>query len=422
MTSEARSPKRFSSGMSENALSPTAKRSSGGSPTPPIVVPVKTRTPSPAAPNPSKKSNFSISSILSRPDNVTESGKTKDYESSPASDKDTDVGKISANQSPLQHPETLRATFGSHVQDMLQRVQDSGTAFGHHALLHPGLSPAFLERQLPGKAGPWFPWFHPHPYLSLGLADRAFGAGALPGGSHAGSPCHVTPGSPSPGQRSPLSPRAGTEPTAPPGGPIDLHKDGHRKEAKPDLEQARAALAAAAQAHAADKSRARVGLADDDVTTDDDKMEVDESDYETEIVDYSPDRRRDERKSCAADADDDGSDTGSKVSSTLSPNDAASGHQAANGDDAKNRRKKKTRTVFSRSQVFQLESTFDMKRYLFELRESRTSRFTPPNGDTGQDLVPEPPEQVEAPAGGRTRGGQHGARRPADGPRPNPLP
>ncbi|XP_076367627.1 homeobox protein HMX3-B-like [Tachypleus tridentatus] len=30
----------------------------------------------------------------------------------------------------------------------------------------------------------------------------------------------------------------------------------------------------------------------------------------------------------------------------------------------KNRRKKKTRTVFTRSQVFQLESTFDMKRYL----------------------------------------------------------
>ncbi|CAH0388149.1 unnamed protein product [Bemisia tabaci] len=40
------------------------------------------------------------------------------------------------------------------------------------------------------------------------------------------------------------------------------------------------------------------------------------------------------------------------------------------GDDSKNnnlnssKRKKKTRTVFSRSQVFQLESTFDMKRYL----------------------------------------------------------
>lgn len=35
-----------------------------------------------------------------------------------------------------------------------------------------------------------------------------------------------------------------------------------------------------------------------------------------------------------------------------------------NDDDKKSRRKKKTRTVFSRSQVFQLESTFDMKRYL----------------------------------------------------------
>ena len=36
------------------------------------------------------------------------------------------------------------------------------------------------------------------------------------------------------------------------------------------------------------------------------------------------------------------------------------------GDDEERmkERKKKTRTVFSRSQVFQLESTFDMKRYL----------------------------------------------------------
>ncbi|KAI1886965.1 hypothetical protein AGOR_G00201190 [Albula goreensis] len=34
------------------------------------------------------------------------------------------------------------------------------------------------------------------------------------------------------------------------------------------------------------------------------------------------------------------------------------------GQDKKPCRKKKTRTVFSRSQVFQLESTFDMKRYL----------------------------------------------------------
>lgn len=33
------------------------------------------------------------------------------------------------------------------------------------------------------------------------------------------------------------------------------------------------------------------------------------------------------------------------------------------GSSLSNKRKKKTRTVFSRSQVFQLESTFDMKRY-----------------------------------------------------------
>lgn len=34
------------------------------------------------------------------------------------------------------------------------------------------------------------------------------------------------------------------------------------------------------------------------------------------------------------------------------------------GDSNSMKRKKKTRTVFSRTQVFQLESTFDMKRYL----------------------------------------------------------
>ncbi|KAG7176979.1 Homeobox protein HMX3-like [Homarus americanus] len=46
---------------------------------------------------------------------------------------------------------------------------------------------------------------------------------------------------------------------------------------------------------------------------------------------------------------------------------AASTNSGGAGDDAdedRKRRKKKTRTVFSRSQVFQLESTFDMKRYL----------------------------------------------------------
>lgn len=45
-----------------------------------------------------------------------------------------------------------------------------------------------------------------------------------------------------------------------------------------------------------------------------------------------------------------------------------SGSSNSNNSNANNnnnnKRKKKTRTVFSRSQVFQLESTFDMKRYL----------------------------------------------------------
>ncbi|KAK2175897.1 hypothetical protein NP493_699g00001 [Ridgeia piscesae] len=51
-----------------------------------------------------------------------------------------------------------------------------------------------------------------------------------------------------------------------------------------------------------------------------------------------------------------------RPNSRVSDGDASadgSGHCDGAGD-----RKKKTRTVFSRSQVFQLESTFDMKRYL----------------------------------------------------------
>ncbi|XP_002731951.1 uncharacterized protein LOC100376406 [Saccoglossus kowalevskii] len=42
----------------------------------------------------------------------------------------------------------------------------------------------------------------------------------------------------------------------------------------------------------------------------------------------------------------------------------SNGVENGSNSENKNRRKKKTRTVFSRSQVFQLESTFDMKRYL----------------------------------------------------------
>lgn len=45
--------------------------------------------------------------------------------------------------------------------------------------------------------------------------------------------------------------------------------------------------------------------------------------------------------------------------------DRAMGDEGSDQDDGSRcQRKKKTRTVFSRSQVFQLESTFDMKRYL----------------------------------------------------------
>lgn len=40
------------------------------------------------------------------------------------------------------------------------------------------------------------------------------------------------------------------------------------------------------------------------------------------------------------------------------------GFDARSDQDPSSTRKKKTRTVFSRSQVFQLESTFDVKRYL----------------------------------------------------------
>ncbi|XP_043919332.1 homeobox protein HMX1 [Protopterus annectens] len=46
------------------------------------------------------------------------------------------------------------------------------------------------------------------------------------------------------------------------------------------------------------------------------------------------------------------------------PSNREDGAADLDSSDPKSARKKKTRTVFSRSQVFQLESTFDMKRYL----------------------------------------------------------
>jgi len=51
--------------------------------------------------------------------------------------------------------------------------------------------------------------------------------------------------------------------------------------------------------------------------------------------------------------------------SNASPAVSGTGYGVGGGGyDVRGKRKKKTRTVFSRSQVFQLESTFDMKRYL----------------------------------------------------------
>lgn len=66
----------------------------------------------------------------------------------------------------------------------------------------------------------------------------------------------------------------------------------------------------------------------------------------------------------SADVDGDGESPGGHHTSS-----SGSGNQGVqvgvNGQDSNNvKRKKKTRTVFSRSQVFQLETTFEMKRYL----------------------------------------------------------
>ena len=56
-----------------------------------------------------------------------------------------------------------------------------------------------------------------------------------------------------------------------------------------------------------------------------------------------------------------------------------------------------------------------------EFREGGSGVLAAPDRDPSQDLVPEPPEQMEAPAGGRTGSGQHGTRRPADGRAPRPA-
>ncbi|XP_064549970.1 homeobox protein Hmx-like [Drosophila montana] len=59
-------------------------------------------------------------------------------------------------------------------------------------------------------------------------------------------------------------------------------------------------------------------------------------------------------------SDDEGEEIIEEDDGTDGPSDSSSPH----GDGNNSKRKKKTRTVFSRAQVFQLESTFDLKRYL----------------------------------------------------------
>uniref|UniRef100_A0A182J9N0 Uncharacterized protein n=1 Tax=Anopheles atroparvus TaxID=41427 RepID=A0A182J9N0_ANOAO len=61
-------------------------------------------------------------------------------------------------------------------------------------------------------------------------------------------------------------------------------------------------------------------------------------------------------------SDDDGQEIIEEDDESDRPSDSASPNSNSSAMQAK--RKKKTRTVFSRAQVFQLESTFDLKRYL----------------------------------------------------------
>ncbi|XP_054460309.1 homeobox protein HMX1 [Anoplopoma fimbria] len=57
-------------------------------------------------------------------------------------------------------------------------------------------------------------------------------------------------------------------------------------------------------------------------------------------------------------------DTDRKTTDSTLTDDSEDMHTGLDSSDPSSTRKKKTRTVFSRSQVFQLESTFDVKRYL----------------------------------------------------------
>ena len=61
---------------------------------------------------------------------------------------------------------------------------------------------------------------------------------------------------------------------------------------------------------------------------------------------------------------DGGSDSDGKDEEDSRTHEDNNNNHASKPSENQNRRKKKTRTVFTRSQVFQLESTFDLKRYL----------------------------------------------------------
>uniref|UniRef100_A0A182S6V4 Homeobox domain-containing protein n=1 Tax=Anopheles maculatus TaxID=74869 RepID=A0A182S6V4_9DIPT len=73
-------------------------------------------------------------------------------------------------------------------------------------------------------------------------------------------------------------------------------------------------------------------------------------------------------------SDDDGQEIIEEDDESDRPSDSASPNSNSSAMQAK--RKKKTRTVFSRAQVFQLESTFDLKRYVAGVPASGSAALT----------------------------------------------
>ena len=94
--------------------------------------------PPPSAP--AKSSNFSISSILSRPD--------------------TDFKKKEDDREKERDRDRERIKVGD-LHDSL-RIDTHMAAAAMH--FHHSMSSAFLQRQLPGKPTPWYPWFAASPY------------------------------------------------------------------------------------------------------------------------------------------------------------------------------------------------------------------------------------------------------------------